>query len=395
MAKVMLVEDDNNLREIYEARLAAEGYEIVSAHDGEEALALAVKEKPDLIISDVMMPKISGFDMLDILRGTPETQNAKVIMMTALGQAEDRARADKLGADRYLVKSQVTLEDVIKVVQDILNDGSAPVAAPAAAPAPNPAADQSGPTPVVAAPPVAAPAPAPEPVATPAPEPAAEPVPAPVPVVEPPAPVEPPVAPAPAPEPPAPEPIAEPAPEPEAQPTEPTMAAKPVTAIPVTVADEQVQPEEEKPEEIVRPTPKPISVPVIEEEAKKDDIQDAPAAPEVPVIEPTNIQTEAEEASTAEQQIQDFVASNPTLSAATDDPDEPMSGVKPHEPPSHKKLVLQPTGNSDKPAVDLDALLAKEGETQPTPPPQTDTLVTPAGPDTDDTPKVDPSQIAL
>lgn len=120
MSKIMLVEDDNNLREIYEARLLAEGYEIVSAKDGEEALAMAVKEKPDLIISDVMMPKISGFDMLDILRSTPETKNTKVIMMTALSQAEDKARADKLGADRYLVKSQVTLEDVAKVARDVL-----------------------------------------------------------------------------------------------------------------------------------------------------------------------------------------------------------------------------------------------------------------------------------
>ena len=60
MAKIMLVEDDNNLREIYEARLLAEGYEIVTAHDGEEALALAAKEKPDLIISDIMMPKKIG-----------------------------------------------------------------------------------------------------------------------------------------------------------------------------------------------------------------------------------------------------------------------------------------------------------------------------------------------
>lgn len=120
MAKIMLVEDDNNLREIYEARLLAEGYEIVSAKDGEEALAMAVKEKPDLIISDVMMPKISGFDMLDILRSTPETKDTRVIMMTALSQAEDKARADKLGADRYLVKSQVTLEDVAKVARDVL-----------------------------------------------------------------------------------------------------------------------------------------------------------------------------------------------------------------------------------------------------------------------------------
>ncbi len=120
MAKIMLVEDDNNLREIYEARLLAEGYQIVSAKDGEEALALAVKEKPNLIISDVMMPKISGFDMLDILRSTPETKDTKVIMMTALSQAEDKSRAGKLGADRYLVKSQVTLEDVAKVTREVL-----------------------------------------------------------------------------------------------------------------------------------------------------------------------------------------------------------------------------------------------------------------------------------
>jgi CheY-like chemotaxis protein len=121
MSKIMLVEDDNNLREIYEARLLAEGYEVISAKDGEEALALATKERPDLIISDVMMPKISGFDMLDILRSTPGVEQTKVVMMTALSQAEDKARADKLGADRYLVKSQVTLEDVAKVADELLN----------------------------------------------------------------------------------------------------------------------------------------------------------------------------------------------------------------------------------------------------------------------------------
>ena len=122
MAKILLVEDDNNLREIYGERLMAEGYDIVSASDGEEALQAAVTEKPDLIISDVMMPKISGFDMLDILRQTPETKNVKIIMMTALSQAEDKSRADSLGANKYLVKSQVTLEDVTRVVHDLLGD---------------------------------------------------------------------------------------------------------------------------------------------------------------------------------------------------------------------------------------------------------------------------------
>lgn len=158
MAKIMLVEDDNNLREIYEARLLAEGYEIVSAADGEEALAVAVKEKPDLIISDVMMPKISGFDMLDILRTTPETKDMKVIMMTALSQAEDKGRADKLGADRYLVKSQVTLEDVAKVAREVLGDD-----APAATPATPAPAEPSAPAPVTPAP---APTPDPEPATT-------------------------------------------------------------------------------------------------------------------------------------------------------------------------------------------------------------------------------------
>lgn len=124
MAKILLVEDDNNLREIYEARLQAEGYEIVSAMDGEEALVVAKKEKPDLVISDVMMPRISGFEMLDILRNTDGLKEVKVIMLTALGQAEDKTRADSLGADRYLVKSQVTLEDIVKAAQELLSPGS-------------------------------------------------------------------------------------------------------------------------------------------------------------------------------------------------------------------------------------------------------------------------------
>ena len=128
MTKILLVEDDQSLREIYGIRLTAEGYEIASAGDGEAALALAVKERPDLIISDVMMPKISGFDMLDILRSTPETANIKVIMMTALSADDQKARGESLGADRFLVKSQVGIEDVVNAVHEVLNDANgAPV----------------------------------------------------------------------------------------------------------------------------------------------------------------------------------------------------------------------------------------------------------------------------
>lgn len=124
MTKVLLVEDDKSLREIYGVRLLAEGYDIVSAGDGEEALAMAIKEKPQLIISDVMMPKISGFDMLDILRSTTETKNIKVIMMTALSSDDQRARGEQLGADKYLVKSQVGIEDVVRTVHEVLGDNT-------------------------------------------------------------------------------------------------------------------------------------------------------------------------------------------------------------------------------------------------------------------------------
>lgn len=126
MPKIMVVEDDQSLREIYSIRLTAEGYEVISAGDGEEALAIAVKERPDLIISDVMMPKISGFDMLDILRSTPETQSVKVIMMTALSSDDQKKRGESLGADKYLVKSQVGIEDVIAAVQEVLGIEASP-----------------------------------------------------------------------------------------------------------------------------------------------------------------------------------------------------------------------------------------------------------------------------
>lgn len=186
MTKIMLVEDDKSLREIYGVRLLAEGYDIVSAGDGEEALAMAIKERPLLIISDVMMPKVSGYDMLDILRSTTETKNIRVIMMTALSSEEQRQRAESLGADRYLVKSQVGIEDVVRVVHEVLEDtpetmaaaastrpATPPPAAPAPAPLPRPAMQAPAAPTMPTAPPVAAPAPTQ--AATQAPTPTTEP----------------------------------------------------------------------------------------------------------------------------------------------------------------------------------------------------------------------------
>lgn len=173
MTKVMIVEDDTSLREIYSIRLTAEGYEVVSAGDGEEALAVAVRKKPDLVISDVMMPKISGFDMLDILRSTPETKDIRVIMMTALSSEDQRKRGEGLGADRYLVKSQVGIEDVINTVHEVLGDRQPQQAEPVVTNATtvNPAFSQ--------------PAAAPQPAVAPAPQPVSQPTMAAQPVAQP------------------------------------------------------------------------------------------------------------------------------------------------------------------------------------------------------------------
>ena len=115
--RILLVEDDDALANVYVTRLQAENFDVRRVNNGEDALATALSYKPDLIVLDVMMPKVSGFDVLDILRNTPETANLKIIMLTALSQPSDQDRAQSLGADDYLVKSQVVIADVIERIR--------------------------------------------------------------------------------------------------------------------------------------------------------------------------------------------------------------------------------------------------------------------------------------
>lgn len=115
--KVLLVEDDDGLASVYQTRLDAEGFAVRRVPNGEDALAAAMEFHPDLILLDAMMPKVSGFDVLDILRNTPETANVKIIMLTALSQDSDRERAESLGVDEYLVKSQVVIADVVERIK--------------------------------------------------------------------------------------------------------------------------------------------------------------------------------------------------------------------------------------------------------------------------------------
>ncbi|NDC21998.1 response regulator [bacterium] len=119
--KILLVEDDNSLATVYVDRLEAEGFEVKRVENGEDALAAAEGFQPDLVLLDVMMPEINGFDVLDILRNTPKTANLKVIMLTALSQESDKERAMSLGVDDYLVKSQIVIADVIDRIRHTIN----------------------------------------------------------------------------------------------------------------------------------------------------------------------------------------------------------------------------------------------------------------------------------
>lgn len=117
---ILLVDDDLTLREMYEERLKAEGYEIIQATNGEEALQKAKESKPNIILLDIMMPKINGFDVLKQLKADAEMKDTPVIILTALIQDVDRLQGQKLGAADYIVKSETMPGEVIEKIKKAL-----------------------------------------------------------------------------------------------------------------------------------------------------------------------------------------------------------------------------------------------------------------------------------
>lgn len=117
---ILLVDDDLTLREMYDERLKSEGFDIIQASNGEEALAKAHDSKPDIILLDVMMPKINGFDVLKQLKADEDTKDIPVIILTALLQEVDRNQGKKLGASDYIVKSETMPGEIIAKIKAVL-----------------------------------------------------------------------------------------------------------------------------------------------------------------------------------------------------------------------------------------------------------------------------------
>ena len=102
--KVLVVDDELNIRNILDFTLGAEGYRVIAAGDGEEALTLAATEEPDLIILDVMMPRSDGFEICQRLKENPATAGIPVILLTARNTSDDRRRGSEVQADEYITK---------------------------------------------------------------------------------------------------------------------------------------------------------------------------------------------------------------------------------------------------------------------------------------------------
>ncbi len=118
---ILLVEDDEFLLKMYLTKLLSEGFDVTTAQDGEEAYTLLLRYKPDLVILDIMLPKINGFDVLEALRNNDELADTKVMIFSNLSQEEDIARGETLGIKAYLTKANIQTKDLVRKINEILS----------------------------------------------------------------------------------------------------------------------------------------------------------------------------------------------------------------------------------------------------------------------------------
>ena len=128
LKKVLIIEDQASLSEIYKIRLQAAGCQVEQAFDGQTGLQRAKELRPDLILLDMMLPVMSGFDLLNNLRADPQLKQTEVVVLSALGEKVDIQNGQKLGVNHWLVKSHATLEKVIATITEAVRPQSTQLA---------------------------------------------------------------------------------------------------------------------------------------------------------------------------------------------------------------------------------------------------------------------------
>ncbi|MGC9610631.1 MAG: response regulator [Minisyncoccia bacterium] len=118
--KILLVEDEPMLSNLLRQRLERENFQVTTAHDGAEAVKILKQEKPDLILLDIILPKMSGFEVMEAMRGDPSIQAAPVVVVSNLGQESDVEHGQSLGAVGYFVKAQMSIEDLVSKIREFL-----------------------------------------------------------------------------------------------------------------------------------------------------------------------------------------------------------------------------------------------------------------------------------
>jgi DNA-binding response OmpR family regulator len=121
--RVLLAEDDRFLRRAAAARLRQQGFTVLVAVDGEEALRVARAERPDVVLLDLIMPKLQGFEVLKALKGDAATSPIPVIVLSNLGQERDVRQAMELGAVAYFIKAHLSLQELVQKVGEVLVAG--------------------------------------------------------------------------------------------------------------------------------------------------------------------------------------------------------------------------------------------------------------------------------
>ena len=119
--KILLIEDDKFLRELMNKKLLIMGYDVVTAGDGESGLVMIKESKPDVVLLDLILPGINGFEVLEQAKKDPETASVPVIILSNLGQSEDIEKGLKLGAKDFLVKAHFTPQEIINKLKAILD----------------------------------------------------------------------------------------------------------------------------------------------------------------------------------------------------------------------------------------------------------------------------------